>query len=105
MGDPTSLATLAVVAMLAVERVVTKCNLYPVGVKTLDCEASKCFSFHIVRSSGGTPTMTTPQPSGSMQPLSLPTTSTELAELAAQTARRLSSPEGQDLPPLVQKMG
>ena len=105
MGEPTSLATLAVVAMLAVERVVTKCNLYPVGVKTLDCEASKCFSFHVVRSSGGTPTMTTPQPSGAQQPPGLPTTATELAEIVAQTARRLSSPEGQDLPPLVQKMG
>ena len=100
-----SWATLAMVAAIGLEKFATRCNLYPVGVKTLDCEASKCFSFHVVRSSGGTPTMTTPQPSGSMQPPpTLPTTSTELAEFVDQ-ARRLSSPEAPALPPSVQKMG
>ena len=100
-----SWATLAMVAAIGLEKFATRCNLYPVGVKTLDCEASKCFSFHVVRSSGGTPTMTTPQPSGSMQPPGLPTTTIELSDFVTQTARRLSSPEAPDLQPSVQKMG
>ena len=97
-----SWATLAMVAALGIEKLANRCDLYPAGVKTLHCQASKCFQFDVERSSG-TPTMTTPQPSGAQQPLNLPTTSNELADLA----RRMSAsiPEETQAIPLVQKMG
>ena len=89
------------VAALGIEKLANRCDLYPVGVKTLHCQASKCFQFDVERSSG------TPTPakelSGAQPPLNLPTTSNELADLARRMS--VSIPEEPDLPPSVQKMG
>ena len=95
------IATLAAVAALLIEKIMTRCDLYPAGVKTLHCQASKCFQFDVERSSG------TPTPakelSGAHQQPTLPTTSNELVEIARRLS--VSIPEEPALPPSVQKMG
>ena len=97
-----SWATLAMVAALGLEKLATRCDLYPAGVKTLHCEASRCFQFDVERSSG------TPTPAKELSaahPLpSLPTTSNELVELARRLSVTLPE-ETQSHPPSVEKIG
>ena len=110
MGEPTSWATLAAVALLVVEKIMTRCDLYPAGVKTLHCQASRCMSFDVERSSGPTtPQITTPSPTLSQVQThpTLPTiTNVEsvAVTLAEQVATRLTEEAKQMLPPSVQKL-
>ena len=108
MSDPTSWATIAMVGALGLEKLANRCNWYPPqGVKAVDC-ASKCFTFHVERSSG--PTTPATVQSGAHSPPMLSTTpSNELRDFVAATARRLSTtapiPEELMSTPTVQRTG
>ena len=87
----TSWATLAVVAALAADKMLTKCNMYPKGVKSLHCGISKCFEFDVARTSSSGPSTPIVGLSGVQLP-SLPLqapTPMEIGEFL-ETARRLS---------------
>ena len=49
MDPATQWATLAMVAGIALDKMATKCDLYPAGVKSLHCSASQCLQFDVER--------------------------------------------------------
>ena len=101
-----SWATLAMVAALGLERLAKNCNLYPVGVKTLHCQASDCFKFDVERSSGACSPVTTPakELSGVHPPPALPIASNELVEIARRLSITLPETQALQVPPSVEKV-
>ena len=103
-------ATLAIVAALAVEKLLLRCNVYD-NVKTLHCQASECCQFDVRRNTpASSPKALTPpgaltpaQQSGSQSPQLRPIPApNSLADLIA-LSQKLSSAEPA-APPTVQRM-
>ena len=115
MSEPTSWASLALLIAIAAEKIMTRCDLYSAGVKSLHCQASKCLSFDVERSTAPptpqaiTTPVTTLTPTLSQAP-TLPTLPTIASvesvavNFAEQVATRLTEEAKTMLPPSVQKL-
>ena len=97
MDPATQWATLAMVAGIALDKMATKCDLYPAGVKSLHCSASQCLQFDVERATPTpTPILASRVQTQAPSPQLLTPTSTVSSDPVSQAAIKL---EGLTNPP------